>query len=79
VPEPPAIPCNGDSCQVLPSESIDPALNTVVPGLGNPAPRYFKYRRRHGSCRGAVLKHTARCKKKAKDKAKKRGKRGGGR
>jgi hypothetical protein len=39
------IPCFGDSCQVLPPEPIDPALGTLVPGLGNPKVHYFKYGR----------------------------------
>jgi hypothetical protein len=37
------IPCLGDSCQVLPPEPIDPALGTLVPGLGNPKVHYFRY------------------------------------
>lgn len=43
-PEKP-IPCLGDSCQVLPPEPIDPALGTLVPGLGNPKVHYFRYGR----------------------------------
>lgn len=39
------IPCFGDSCQVLPPEPIDPALGTLVPGLGNPKVHYFRYGR----------------------------------
>lgn len=37
------IPCLGDSCQVLPPEPVDPALGTLVPGLGNPKVHYFRY------------------------------------
>lgn len=39
------IPCFGDSCQVLPPEPVDPALGTLVPGLGNPKVHYFRYGR----------------------------------
>jgi hypothetical protein len=35
VPSPP-IPCNGDACQVLPPEPVDPTLTTLLPGPGNP-------------------------------------------
>jgi len=54
-PEPLApIPCVGDSCQVLPSEPIDPALSTLFVGPGNPAVRYYRYKRRnHKKCRRA--------------------------
>jgi hypothetical protein len=54
-PEPPIpIPCNGDSCQGLPSEPLDPALGTLFAGPGNPAVRYRRYRRRgHERCRRA--------------------------
>jgi hypothetical protein len=69
------ITCEGDACQDLPSEPIDPALNTRVPGLGNPKTRYFKYPRRPESCKGARAKRTTKCKKQAKRAAKKRGKR----
>jgi len=42
--EPPdPIPCFGDACQVLPPEPVDPALGTLVPGLGNPKVHYFRY------------------------------------
>jgi hypothetical protein len=75
-PEPLApIPCLGDACQDLPSEPVDPALNTAVTGPGNPKVRYFKYRRKSEKprCRGA------KCKKPGKGKGAKRGKRNGGR
>lgn len=47
-PEEP-ISCLGDSCQALPPEPVDPALGTLVPGLGNPKVHYFRYgkHRRH--------------------------------
>jgi DNA-binding beta-propeller fold protein YncE len=42
------IACEGDSCQVLPPEPVDPALSTKVSGLGNPRVRYHRYGRRRG-------------------------------
>ncbi|HYQ77523.1 MAG TPA: hypothetical protein VEP91_00250 [Solirubrobacterales bacterium] len=40
------IACEGDACQVLPSEPRDPAVGTLVSGPGNPPVRYGK-RHRH--------------------------------
>jgi hypothetical protein len=41
--------CEGDSCQPLPPEPIDPTVTTLLPGLGNPPVRYQKLNRhRHG-------------------------------
>ena len=40
------IECQGDSCQVLPSQPIDPTLTTLLAGPGNPKVRYRRYRRR---------------------------------
>jgi hypothetical protein len=37
---PPPIPCEGDACQILPSEPVDPTLTTLLSGRGNPAPHY---------------------------------------
>jgi hypothetical protein len=37
------IPCNGDACQILPPEPIDPTLTTLLSGPGNPPVRYVKY------------------------------------
>ena len=64
-PEPlPPIPCLGDACEDLPSEPVDPALNTLVPGPGNPKVRYFKYRRHVAKrCPAAKRKH-GKCKRK---------------
>lgn len=45
VPTPP-LPCEGDACQVLPSEPADPAVNTLVAGAGNPPVRFFDANRR---------------------------------
>ncbi len=43
-PEPPGpIPCEGDSCQVLPPEPVDPTLTTLLSGPGNPPVRYSRY------------------------------------
>jgi len=64
------IPCLGDSCQNLPSEPVDPALNTLVSGPGNPKVRYYKYRRKAQACRAAAAK-PAKCKQ---GKGKKAGK-----
>jgi hypothetical protein len=49
------IACEGDDCQALPPEPVDPPLDTLLPGLGNPKVRY------HGSARDcAGLGRTAR-------------------
>jgi hypothetical protein len=63
-PQPP-IPCFGDSCEDLPSETVDPALGTLQSGPGNPKKRYFKYRRHKASCRGKA-KSGGKAKKRAK-------------
>ena len=44
-PPPGGIPCDGDSCQVLPPDPTDPTLTTLLQGLGNPSPHYTHYRR----------------------------------
>ncbi len=45
------IACEGDACQILPPEPVDPTLTTLLPGRGNPPVRYqrrhHKHRRRH--------------------------------
>lgn len=38
-PSPP-IPCEGDACQILPPEPVDPTLTTLLSGRGNPKPHY---------------------------------------
>jgi hypothetical protein len=75
------IPCFGDACQSLPAEPVDPGLNTLVTGAGNPKVRYFKYRRRSRSCHRAAAKKHPKCHKKGKtgSKGKKGKRRGGGR
>ena len=45
-PPPGGISCEGDACQVLPPDPVDPTLTTLLPGLGNPKPRYVRYRHR---------------------------------
>ncbi|HEX5712538.1 MAG TPA: hypothetical protein VFX85_04405 [Solirubrobacterales bacterium] len=69
------IPCTGDACQNLPGDPVDPGLNTLVTGPGNPKVRYFKYRRAQG-CRGVAARKRARCQKKgaAKGRGGSRGK-----
>ena len=42
------IPCDGDNCQVLPPEPVDPTLTTRLRGLGNPTVRYRRYARSCG-------------------------------
>jgi hypothetical protein len=40
-PQPsPPIPCQGDACQHLPPEPVDPTLTTLLSGLGNPRVRF---------------------------------------
>jgi hypothetical protein len=41
-PSPP-IPCEGDSCQALPSEPTEPTLTTLLSGPGNPPVHYSRY------------------------------------
>jgi hypothetical protein len=77
VPIPPIL-CEGDACQSLPPEPVDPTLTTLLSGPGNPGVRYPKHRahckkgkvRRHGKC---VKKHSKKRHKKRHHK------RGGGR
>ena len=62
-PEPqPQIPCNGDACQVLPSEPSDPTLTTTLQGVGNPPVHYNKY------CRKGYVVRKDVCVKKGKRK-----------
>ena len=41
-----ALECEGDACQVLPPEPVDPTLTTLLSGRGNPKPRYRQYHRK---------------------------------
>jgi hypothetical protein len=81
-PDPPAeIPCFGDACVSLPSEPVDPALNTLNFGPGNPKVRYFRYGgKRNQSCKrrpGKKKSSRARCGSKGKGKSKNSTKKGG--
>ncbi|MGN6254350.1 MAG: hypothetical protein ACTHO8_05135 [Solirubrobacterales bacterium] len=40
-------PCEGDSCQPLPSPPEDPSPGTLVPGPSNPPPHYTKPKKKH--------------------------------
>jgi hypothetical protein len=66
------IPCDGDACQTLPPEPVDPTLTTRLQGLGDPKPRYKRYgdkaskhhrcpgdKRKRGACRGGRHKSRA--------------------
>ena len=37
--------CEGDSCQVLPPEPVDPTLTTLLEGHGNPKVTYHRYKK----------------------------------
>jgi hypothetical protein len=39
---PPPFACEGDACQVLPPEPVDPTITTRLSGRGNPPVRYHK-------------------------------------
>ena len=62
VPTPP-LPCVGDACQSLPSEPLDPTLNTLVEGRGNPAVRFYDTNRRRPIYRRLRNHHHPRGKK----------------
>jgi hypothetical protein len=74
------IPCQGDACQVLPPEPIDPTLTTVLSGPGNPKVRFKTYGQH--KCQGKAKKGKggkgAKCASKGKGKQGK-AKQGGGR
>jgi hypothetical protein len=40
----PVIPCQGDACAPIPTPPEDPEPGTLLPGEGNPPPRYQKPR-----------------------------------
>jgi hypothetical protein len=71
VPVPP-IPCEGDACQSLPPQPVDPTLTTKLSGPGNPGVRYPKERR--GRCPRGKVKRKGKCVRKKQRKGK-RGKR----
>lgn len=66
--DPAAIPCEGNACQSLPPEPTDPALNTLLAGLGNPKVNYVTGRsgckknqvRRKGKCVKKPRRHRSR-------------------
>jgi hypothetical protein len=63
-PDPP-IACNGDACQPLPSEPVDPTLTTLLSGPGNPAVRYPVTKKKR--CKKGKVRRKGFCvKKKAK-------------
>jgi hypothetical protein len=71
------IPCEGNACQGLLSEPVDPPLNTTLPGLGNPRVRYLGEGR---PCKKNEVKRKGRCVKKNKGKrGKGKGRKRGGR
>ena len=53
------IACEGDACQILPPEPVDPGLTTLIPGLGNPKVRYRKLGARR--CGKGKVKRHGRC------------------
>jgi hypothetical protein len=53
-------PCEGDSCQPVPSPPEDPSPGTLVPGPGNPPPRYSKPKRKCPAGKRAVRRHGKR-------------------
>ncbi len=59
---PPPLPCEGDSCQSLPSEPTDPTLDTLLLGKGNPPVHYVKH------CASGLRKRHDRCVKKRPDR-----------
>ena len=68
---PPPIPCQGDACQFLPSQPVDPTLTTLLSGPGNPKVR-FQVRLR---CKAGYRKRGKRCVKKRSARSKRRGRR----
>jgi hypothetical protein len=47
-----ALECEGDACQILPPEPVDPTLTTLLSGRGNPMPRYRQYYRKGAKAQG---------------------------
>jgi hypothetical protein len=71
-PEEPLI-CEGNACQGLLSEPVDPALNTTLPGLGNPPVRYSGEAKR---CKKGKVRRNGSCVRKSTPQRKRSG-RGG--
>jgi hypothetical protein len=68
----PPIPCEGDACQSLPPEPIDPTLTTLLSGPGNPGVRYPKQKKR---CKKGSVRRKDKCVRKVR-KGSRRGRRG---
>lgn len=65
---PGGVVCEGDACQALPPDPVDPTLTTRLAGLGNPKVHYRRARAarncRRGAPRGARrLRRAARCRR----------------
>jgi phosphodiesterase/alkaline phosphatase D-like protein len=60
------IACEGDACQFLPSDPVDPTLTTLLEGPGNPKVHYRRY------CRAGFRKHKGNCVAKKHGKARQR-------
>jgi len=71
IPEP--IACNGDACQPLPSEPVDPTLTTLIQGPGN---RGVRYSRTTKPCKKGKVKRNGKCVRKKRKGAGNRGTRG---
>lgn len=54
---PPPIPCEGDACQFLPPEPVDPTLTTLLRGPGNPKVRYQDRKR----CKKGSVRRKGKC------------------
>jgi hypothetical protein len=63
-PNPPIL-CEGDACQSLPPEPVDPTLTTLQEGPGNPAVRYPKQTKK---CKKGSVRRHGKCIKKARRK-----------
>jgi hypothetical protein len=55
------LPCEGDACQALPPEPVDPTLTTLLPGPGNPPVRYPKTNKK---CKKGKVRRKGKCVKK---------------
>ena len=69
----PPIPCEGDACQFLPSDPVDPTLTTLLSGPGNPKVHFAK------RCKPGFVKRKGKCVKRgSRPKGNRRGNRRGG-
>ena len=70
----PPIPCEGDACQFLPSEPVDPTLTTLLTGPGNPKVHFGK------RCKPGFVTRKGKCVKQgSRAKGNRKGNRRGGR